>query len=247
MLPETEKKLFALAYTQSEENSDSYLYYLGCLIMNGQGYTITDLIMESLEDIRSTSLKESAFVLLTQVSESDKIEPRGYDVTSFNNMINVFDEEESERILSISVGSHIFNIGDNNNLSANISKFKNLERLHITLTRPDLFLPESIGTLKNLKELTLACNNLKELPESLGNLENLERLDLMHNNLTKLPDSLGNLTKLKSLHLSGNNELSELPETFGNLKNLKELVCYCRKLYKIPLSILDLDLELKLF
>ena len=220
MLPETEKKLFALAYTQSEENSESYFYYLGCLIMNGQGYTITDLIMESMEDIRSKSLHESSFILTTQLLESGQIEPRNYNVTTFNKMINVFDEEESERILSLSVGNHISVIGDNNILSANISKFKNLERLRIMMINSELFLPESIGTLKNLKELTLSFNHLKELPESIGNLLNLEILDLRHTKLVKLPESIGNLINLEDLYLDGN-KISKLPESIGNLTNLR--------------------------
>ena len=38
----------------------------------------------------------------------------------------------------------------------------------------------------NLKELTLACNNLTALP-GLSSLVNLQKLDLSYNNLTALP------------------------------------------------------------
>ena len=44
---------------------------------------------------------------------------------------------------------------------------------------------ESIGNLKNLKELYLFDNQLNSVPESFGNLENLKILNLGHNQLNE--------------------------------------------------------------
>ncbi|HMB65924.1 MAG TPA: leucine-rich repeat domain-containing protein [Patescibacteria group bacterium] len=51
-------------------------------------------------------------------------------------------------------------------------------------------LPESIGSLSNLKELNLYKNKLTKLPESIGSLSNLKELNLGANNLSTLPESI---------------------------------------------------------
>ncbi|MFW9872967.1 MAG: leucine-rich repeat domain-containing protein [Candidatus Thorarchaeota archaeon] len=101
-------------------------------------------------------------------------------------------------------------------------------------------LSKSIGTLANLRFLSLSFNKLKSLPESIGNLKSLEILDLAFNQLTYLPESIGNLTSLHILYLQGN-ELSSLPESFYKLKNLKTLWLYHNKFREIPYSIWNLD------
>jgi Leucine-rich repeat (LRR) protein len=97
-------------------------------------------------------------------------------------------------------------------------------------------LPQSIGTLTNLKELYLNDNQLTVLPNSISNLTNLEYLVLNDNQLTELPDSIGNLTKLKGIYL-GDNELTKLPESIGNLTNLEELGLDKNQLSELPQSI----------
>lgn len=54
-------------------------------------------------------------------------------------------------------------------------------------------LPESLGKLTRLKDLSLRGNQLKTLPAWLGNLERLEVLNLDGNQLTALPEWLGSL------------------------------------------------------
>ena len=191
MLPETEKKLFVLAYTQSEENSESYFYYLGCLIMNGQGYTITDLIMESMEDIRIKSIFNTKAYITAIIYPFDY---KFYEGNTANDIINVMEEEESDQILELHIKTK--NSKDRRGLSAKISKFK------------------------NLKKLMLRGNELYRIPASIGKLINLELLDLRHNNLIKLPESIGNLINLKNLMLDGN-KISELPASIGKLTNLR--------------------------
>ena len=42
----------------------------------------------------------------------------------------------------------------------------------------------------------LSQNNLEILPEDLGNLENLEQISLYQNRLSRLPDSMARLQRL---------------------------------------------------
>jgi len=98
-------------------------------------------------------------------------------------------------------------------------------------------LPDSIGNLTNMKELTLSYTKLQTLPDSIGKLTNLVALDLHANKLQTLPDSIGNLTNLGRLDLNNNN-LQTLPDSIGKIKNpdLKINVGY-NKLIDIPNTI----------
>jgi len=86
-------------------------------------------------------------------------------------------------------------------------------------------LPESIGQLKELRNLMLSsCESLELLPGNIGVLTNLEFLNMAQcKQLKSLPDSIGNLSSLCDLSLIGNSTLTELPESLGNLLNLKKL------------------------
>jgi Leucine-rich repeat (LRR) protein len=83
-------------------------------------------------------------------------------------------------------------------------------------------LPDNIGILKNLENLSIPYNELTELPNSFENLESLRKLNLCSNNFTKFPKVLFKLKKLDYLHIDGNNiseeEIlkfsNELPECF---------------------------------
>jgi len=66
-------------------------------------------------------------------------------------------------------------------------------------------LPDNIGILKNLENLSIPYNGLTELPNSFKNLESLFRLNLCSNNFIKFPKILFKLKKLNYLHLDGNN------------------------------------------
>ena len=68
-------------------------------------------------------------------------------------------------------------------------------------------LPESIGQLEYLDELSLQNNALKSLPESIGKLTNLRVLNLENNNLNTLPNSICNLSCLIEL---SNNKIASI-------------------------------------
>ncbi|HLL73914.1 MAG TPA: COR domain-containing protein [Pyrinomonadaceae bacterium] len=98
-------------------------------------------------------------------------------------------------------------------------------------------LPESIGQLKNIQELSFYGNRLTEVPESIGRLTLLQRLYLTDNRLTELPESIGRLTQLRGLYLN-NNKLTNLPESLLNLKKLERLYLHGNKALGLPAEVL---------
>jgi len=105
-------------------------------------------------------------------------------------------------------------------------------------------IPESIGNLTELTELSLESNQLSGgIPESIGNLTELTKLFLDSNQLSGgIPESIGNLTALTRLELNGNQLTGSIPESIGNLRNLTSLELYYNKLTgEIPKSIGNLS------
>lgn len=70
----------------------------------------------------------------------------------------------------------------------------------------------------------LGYNNLTgQIPESLGTVSQLKNLGLFFNHLTgSIPSSLGNLTELISLQLDSNNLSGTIPESIGNFSHLTQ-------------------------
>ncbi len=64
--------------------------------------------------------------------------------------------------------------------------------------------PQEILQLKNLNELWLSKNQIKEIPEEIGQLTQLQTLDLSNNQIHTLPESLKKLIYLKKLNLTKN-------------------------------------------
>lgn len=77
------------------------------------------------------------------------------------------------------------------------------------------YLPDSIGDLTNLRQLTLSHNQLESLPEALCNLKMLEYLNLEENLLKTLPRCLWKCKNLKFLKLTFNPWENELAPFAG--------------------------------
>ena len=99
-------------------------------------------------------------------------------------------------------------------------------------------IPDDIGALKYLKDLTITYCNIRTLPSSLGYL-NLTGLDLSHNKLIQLPDEICQLTNLIDLNLEGN-ALTTLPYCIDKMKRLTELSASSNKLTKLPINLFKL-------
>ncbi len=64
--------------------------------------------------------------------------------------------------------------------------------------------PETISSLKSLRELVAPDNYIVELPQSLILLTALERLTLSNNRIRIVPSAYGRITSLTALELIGN-------------------------------------------
>ncbi len=126
-------------------------------------------------------------------------------------------------------------------------KFMNVESLDFSASGL-LELNNKIGSVKSLKHLNIAVNDIKVLPASFNQLTKLEWINISENlnmdfgqvgsvliqipgiqelyaqqcEIGNLPLDIGKLANLKVLDLKGN-RLTSLPLTFGNLTNLEYL------------------------
>jgi Leucine-rich repeat (LRR) protein len=130
-------------------------------------------------------------------------------------------------------------------LPVEIGQLKKLERLIINNGNGcvmNIKLPNSIGQLQNLKELTLygaldaayfirqdsiektknPLSVVKYLPNELSNLKNLEVLDLGRNGINYFPPQIEHLIHLKSL-LFEYSQIKAIPAFISNLHELHEL------------------------
>eukprot|EP01103_Thecamoeba_quadrilineata_P016606 TRINITY_DN5591_c0_g1_i1.p1 TRINITY_DN5591_c0_g1~~TRINITY_DN5591_c0_g1_i1.p1 ORF type:complete len:965 (-),score=207.67 TRINITY_DN5591_c0_g1_i1:167-3061(-) len=107
-------------------------------------------------------------------------------------------------------------------IPSDVRNLSKLLRLHLGFNKFVSF-PKEIGCLKDLQELDVEGNMIKQLEEdSIGNLESLTRLYFNSNKLEMLPENFGRLTSLRELFLNGN-KLSQLPSSFQQLPHLKEI------------------------
>ncbi|KAI5343785.1 hypothetical protein L3X38_011661 [Prunus dulcis] len=125
-------------------------------------------------------------------------------------------------------------------------------------------IPDFIGSLTNLRNLSLSsCNLVGQIPSSFGNLTQLQHLDLGHNwlqaeslnwlpalsslthldlafidfNGSQIPDFIGSLTNLRYLSLSSCNLVGQIPNFIGSLTNLRNLsLGSCNLVGQIPSS-----------
>lgn len=91
-------------------------------------------------------------------------------------------------------------------------------------------IPDEIGELSDLEDLTVTRTEITALPDSLFNLKNLKKLNLSGNKLTALSENISKLSSLEALDLSYN-KLESVPEALSSLSSLKEI-----KVFENPLK-----------
>ncbi|XP_031381919.1 TMV resistance protein N-like [Punica granatum] len=103
-------------------------------------------------------------------------------------------------------------------------------------------LPESIGSLVTLQQLTVASTPLRELPKSIGGLNSLVKLVLSKIRVAILPDSIENLINLQVLKID-HSSVQSIPTALGQLEKLESIdTSGCRLLGQIPIELGRLSL-----
>jgi hypothetical protein len=95
-------------------------------------------------------------------------------------------------------------------LPPSMGKLTGLEKLHLEVLSsahqitPDFLLPEEIGEMEGLRELSLKSCGAKELPSSIQKLTGLEKLSLQCcRNIEALPQGMESMVGLRLLNLAG--------------------------------------------
>ncbi|XP_078158661.1 putative disease resistance RPP13-like protein 1 [Carex rostrata] len=100
--------------------------------------------------------------------------------------------------------------------------------------------PNTLGTLKHLRYLSIGNSHMETLPETLCLLYNLQTLNLDCSELQELPESIKNLINLRHLSIGSNSRMEILPETLCLLYNLQTLDLKTSYLRKLPENIKNL-------
>lgn len=157
-----------------------------------------------------------------ELSIYDQIELYKSELDVINELNNLLDEnipitKDSERNLFglYAEGGRVINlILDNKNLK---------------------LLPDSLGNLKDLKQLSLKWNYLKNLPGSIGQLKTLESLNLSCNQFKIIPGSIWPLKELTDLNLDNNPLTQHEQDILDN--SISMVLDYCRKKSSIQIFI----------
>ncbi len=116
-----------------------------------------------------------------------------------------------------------------------IGLLQNLTEISIQNT-PLLQLPEGMRNLVNLRKLEIYYTGLTAIPEWIGELQKLESIVMTHSFVATVPDSIGQLTSLKTLKLT-DSEITELPDSICGLPNLQTLDVGYTNLKALPENI----------
>lgn len=100
-------------------------------------------------------------------------------------------------------------------------------------------LPPWFGELSALRNLSLGSNAFSDFPEVIRPLIKLEKLDISYNQLRYVPEWIGELSGLKFLGLSGN-RLSALPDSCSALAALEMIDLTNNNFASVPQCLLSL-------
>ncbi len=91
----------------------------------------------------------------------------------------------------------------------------------------------SLPEIKNLKELKLGRNKLKEIPKEVFTLQKLQKLNIWYNEIEIIPNDISKLLELKELNIS-HNKINEFPNVLFELPDIEEIDLSGNKIESIP-------------
>lgn len=180
-------------------------------------------MFSSLEKIRvefsktlsSTQDVKKGLRTLIELGLCDKIDAISFKGSEICDLPKELFELRNLRALSFSFCDRLIVI------SEDIALLRDLQTLTIE-GRASVQLPQSIWTLKSLKELNLHGEILSSLPEDISSLQTLQKLSIQSYKLKQIPTSISKLQSLTELHLNCCNLLS-VPEEISSLHSLRIL------------------------
>ncbi|CAJ2639059.1 unnamed protein product [Trifolium pratense] len=99
-----------------------------------------------------------------------------------------------------------------------------------------------LPTLGMLRVLSLSkYNNITILPDSIGSLVQLRYLDLSYTEITSLPNTICSLYYLQTLNLYRCSKITKLPEDVGKLIDLRHLDIDLTSITEMPKQIVELE------
>ncbi|XP_057802171.1 disease resistance RPP8-like protein 3 [Salvia miltiorrhiza] len=198
------------------------------------GSHLDGLIDESVIDVQDKSTQYRMNVVLHMLSIQRAEEEFDFEILRNNGNNQPCESPRHHRVIICSRDKFNYSTDQDKLLvslffhgggyfDASPSYWKSFEQLKI-LDLEDFglkFLPDSIGTLMELRYLGLRNNYIKELPESLGCLKKLEILDIVKNFMVEVPDIIWELHSLRHLYMS--NLICWKPFKIDTLENLETL------------------------
>lgn len=100
-------------------------------------------------------------------------------------------------------------------------------------------LPEAIGHLQQLENLSVAHNQITSIPDTICHLVHLTDFNLSHNQLEHVTPFISHLKELQTLHL-GHNQLLDLTGSVEHLCNLTLLDLSYNPIHVLPAEITQL-------
>eukprot|EP00948_MAST-09A_sp_MAST-9A-sp1_P000149 g149.t1 len=123
-----------------------------------------------------------------------------------------------------------------NEISRRIRKSGLSRMIHFNYMQLHRF-PRALLSLKDLTDLSLKGNFIKQLPSEICHLRSLSRFCCSHNQLEALPLTIGLLAPTLQLLDVSNNKLTILPKELSRLHKLVHLDISDNKIYTIPTSL----------
>ncbi|XP_057802164.1 probable disease resistance protein At1g58390 [Salvia miltiorrhiza] len=177
---------------------------------------LDDLVNESFIDVQDKSTEYHMNVVLHMLSIQKAEEKFDFEILRNNGNNRPSESPRHHRVIICSRYKFNYSTDQDKHLvslffhgggyfETSPSYWKSFEQRLKILDLEDFglkFLPESIGTLMELRYLGLRNNYIKELPQSLGCLKRLEVLDIAQNFMVEVPDIIWEMDSLSHLYMS---------------------------------------------
>lgn len=116
-------------------------------------------------------------------------------------------------------------------------KLSEMQNLKINLDWNNITtFPKILLSMKNVQQIDLGSNFIRELPKDdidKSKCERLKTIHLDHNNISEIPDAMLQLNQIRDLTIS-NNRLSKIPSSINKLSNLETLRVSDNKIQEFP-------------